>query len=98
MSPITPISTQIAVPALAPGRGQSTGDASFQDFLSSSLHNVEQQSALSKQAVEQFLSGDGDDIHKVAIASQKAQLSSELFMQVRNKVISAYQEVMKMQM
>ena len=98
MGPITSISTHITAPSLAPASGQTANSGSFQDMLSASIQGVEAQGAQSEQAVKQFLSGDSDDIHKVAIASQKAELSAELFMQVRNKMISAYQEIMKMQM
>ena len=98
MGPITAISPHIAAPSLASAAPPSADSGSFQDLLSSSLQNVEAQSAQSQKAVQQFLSGESDDIHKVAIASQKAELSAELFMQIRNKVISAYQEIMKMQM
>jgi flagellar hook-basal body complex protein FliE len=48
--------------------------------------------------VERFLSGDGEDIHTTVLATQRAELSFEMFQQVRNKVVSAYQEIMKMQM
>lgn len=98
MGPITSVSSQITPPVLAPVSGQASGFGNFQDLLSASLQNVEAQGAQSEKAVQQFLSGETDDIHKVAIASQKAELSAQLFMQVRNKMISAYQEIMKMQM
>ena len=48
--------------------------------------------------MEQFLSGEGEDLHSTILASQRADLEFQMFMQVRNKVVSAYQEVMKMQM
>ena len=48
--------------------------------------------------VEKFLSGDGEDLHTVALATQEADLAFEMFQQVRNKVVNAYQEIMKMQM
>ena len=48
--------------------------------------------------VQKFLSGEGEDLHTVAIATQEADLAFEMFQQVRNKVVSAYQEIMKMQM
>jgi flagellar hook-basal body complex protein FliE len=70
----------------------------FQDLLNASINKVESDSAQATNAVQQFLSGETNDVHKVAIAGQRAELSSELFLQVRNKVISAYQEVMKLQM
>lgn len=52
---------------------------------------------IAKASVDRFLSGEGEEIHQVALKAQQAELSFELFMQVRNKVISAYQEVMRMQ-
>ena len=50
------------------------------------------------QSVQQFLSGDGDDLHSTILATQRADLEFHMLMQVRNKVVSAYQEVMRMQM
>ena len=50
------------------------------------------------QAAEKFLSGDGEDLHSAILASQRADLEFQMFLQVRNKIVSAYQEVMKMQM
>jgi len=48
--------------------------------------------------VEQFLSGEGGELHSTILATQKAELSFDLFLQMRNKVVSAYQEIMRMQM
>lgn len=97
MVPVTNISTQIAEPMAIPrpGAANSTG---FQDLLAGAIQNVEMDNTNAQQAAQQFLSGDTDDVHKVAIAAQRADLSSSLFLSVRNKVISAYQEIMKMQM
>jgi flagellar hook-basal body complex protein FliE len=47
--------------------------------------------------VNRFLSGEGEELHKVALATQQADLSFQLFMQVRNKVVTAYNQVMQMQ-
>ncbi|MGB3261796.1 flagellar hook-basal body complex protein FliE, partial [Paenisporosarcina sp.] len=46
----------------------------------------------------QLVTGEVKDIHEVMIASQKASLSLQLTVQVRNKVVEAYQEVMRMQL
>jgi flagellar hook-basal body complex protein FliE len=48
-------------------------------------------------SVESFLNGDGQELHNAVMATNQAELALDLFLQVRNKVISAYQEVMKMQ-
>jgi len=44
-----------------------------------------------------FMNGETEELHKVALDQQKAAISLDLFLQVRNKVVSAYQEIMKMQ-
>jgi len=44
------------------------------------------------------LSGDGEDLHSTVLSVQRATLEFDMLMQVRNKVVSAYQEVMRMQM
>ena len=49
------------------------------------------------KTVERFLAGDGEEVHTVALATQRAELAFETFLQVRNKVVSAYQAVMQMQ-
>jgi flagellar hook-basal body complex protein FliE len=72
--------------------------SSFSDLLTTSVGTVERASQSATDAAQQFLAGDNEDLHTVAIAEQKAELTSELFLQVRNKAISAYQEVMKMQL
>jgi flagellar hook-basal body complex protein FliE len=43
------------------------------------------------------MSGATGEIHKVALDQQKAAIALDLFLQIRNKVISAYQEIMKIQ-
>jgi flagellar hook-basal body complex protein FliE len=48
--------------------------------------------------VEGFLSGDGQELHSAVLAVQRADLAFELGLQVRNKVVSAYQEIMRLQM
>jgi len=49
------------------------------------------------RTVGRFLSDEGEEVHTVALATQRAELAFELFLQVRNKVVSAYQSVMQMQ-
>ena len=49
-------------------------------------------------SVQKFLSGDNEELHTTILATQKAELAFQLGLQVRNKVVDAYQEIMKMQM
>ncbi len=61
---------------------------------------VEQTSVLDQkasQAVTGLLSGSGVEVHDVMIATQKADMAFELALQVRNKAVGAYQQMMGMQ-
>ena len=95
MSPIIPISG-ISLPQAVRPAGQS-GGGGFQDVLSSAIKNVEAAGQDASASVERFLSGEGEELHTTILATQQAELSLDLFLQARNKVISAYQEIMRMQ-
>jgi len=70
---------------------------SFQNLLSSAIKNVESAASTANVAAQDFLSGGSEELHSTILASQSADLDFELFTQVRNKVVSAYEEIMKMQ-
>ena len=72
--------------------------SAFKDVLSSAINEVEGSRAGANQTIDKFLAGEGEDLHSTILASQRADLEFQMFMQVRNKVVSAYQEIMKMQM
>ena len=80
------------------GAGQQSAAGSFQSVLSQAIGRVEQFQQNSENAIGKYLSGEDVEVHKVALATQDAETAFDLFLQVRNKVISAYQEVMRMQM
>ncbi len=96
MTPIAPIRTHIA-PVELPSLNPKPAGEFFSDHLKATIDTVESLGKTSAQTAERFLNGEGEELHNVAVASQKAALSFELFMQVRNKVVQAYQEVMRMQ-
>jgi flagellar hook-basal body complex protein FliE len=93
-SPI-PVPPELAAPA-APASGSA--GTSFADVLGSAINEVESSRSSADKSVQQFLSGEGNDLHSTILSSQRADLEFQMFMQVRNKVVSAYQEVMKMQL
>ena len=61
------------------------------------LNNVNALEQESAKITEDFIAGRTDNIHSVMIASEKASISLQFVMEVRNKVIEAYQEIMRMQ-
>jgi flagellar hook-basal body complex protein FliE len=97
--PILPVhltSPPILTPP-APAALPATGGEAFQSVFSDAVAKVENFRAAAEDSVNKFLSGEGEELHTLAIKTQQAELSFDLFMQVRNKVVSAYQEVMRMQ-
>ena len=96
MAPILPISLPslikpIAMPAAA------APSSEFHQMLTSAMSNVGQSYANANAAVSDYLAGGTQELHSTILATQKASLDFELLLQVRNKVVSAYDEVMKMQ-
>lgn len=96
-SPISSIAS-LAPAGIPATRVSSKGGSDFKDLLEGAISRVENLHQAAAQSVERALSGEGEELHTTVLATQRAQLSFELFMQVRNKVVSAYQEVMRMQL
>jgi flagellar hook-basal body complex protein FliE len=69
---------------------------SFSSYLSEALNQVNQAQVESAKLADQFAAGQIQDVHQVMIASQKSSLMLQLALQVRNKVIESYQEMMRM--
>jgi flagellar hook-basal body complex protein FliE len=102
--PILPAKLNIPLPSAAPpaspvvaGPGSADAGSAFHSVLKEAISTVEGFGQDAQASVGRFLSGEGEELHQVAIKTQQAELTFDLFLQVRNKVISAYQEVMRMQ-
>src|SRR5580765_5207073 len=99
ISPIQPSSIRPITPPIdIGGAAPSTAGSEFSSILQGAIDQVEGASNNANQSVQQFLSGDGEDLHSTVLAVQRASLEFDMLMQVRNKVVSAYQEIMRMQM
>lgn len=98
MAPISSIRPVVDTIRPVLDAASAAGQGSFGDYLKTSMETVEGLGKQAQQSAERFLNGEGEEIHQIALAMQKAELSFELFMQVRNKVVQAYQEVMRMQL
>jgi flagellar hook-basal body complex protein FliE len=84
-----------SMPFADPGAGPS-GD-SFGSILSNAVQGVNQTNDAAAAQVGNLLQGQGGDISNVMVAVEKAEVSFQLMMQVRNKIVSAYQDIEKMQ-
>lgn len=96
ISPIHPVPA--IVTDLAPRAAGESAAGAFQSVLTDAVSRVETLNHKAQDSVMKFLSGEGGEIHRVALNVQESQMAFEMFLQVRNKVISAYQEIMRMQL
>jgi len=80
-----------------PASGANDGEGNFGSVLTKAINQVEQLHGSAEQQVTDLLKGDRSDVHNVMIAVEKADIAFQLMMQVRNKIVSAYQEVSRMQ-
>ena len=69
---------------------------SFGQVLMNSLNRVNQLKIEADAGIENLASGGQTDIHQTMIAVEKASVSFELLMQIRNKLITAYDKIMRM--
>ncbi len=94
VSPIRfPTAANLTAAAFRPA-GMSSG---FGAVMKDAVDRVESFHREAGSQVEQLLGGESEDLHGAILATQRADLAFELFTQVRNKVVQAYQEVMRMQ-
>jgi flagellar hook-basal body complex protein FliE len=73
------------------------GGRSFGEVLGSALEEVNRSQIKADDMVKKFLTGEVQDIHQVTIAMEQARLMMQLAVEVRNKVVEAYQEISRMQ-
>jgi flagellar hook-basal body complex protein FliE len=99
-SPISSVSSIAPIDigqGITPAAGSGSSNI-FANVLQNTIGSMQSMQADANSTIEKFLSGENDDLHTTVLATQRADLAFELGLQLRNKVVSAYQEVMKMQL
>jgi flagellar hook-basal body complex protein FliE len=84
----------VATPNLTPASG--TAGTSFDGFLGNMVSDVSAKQAAAGEAMKGVMTGDMP-LHKAMIAVQEASVSFQLMVEVRNKLLESYQELMRMQ-
>jgi flagellar hook-basal body complex protein FliE len=96
-----PLGSIPSTPPIAPSSGAASTSSSassasgFGDSLTKMIDAVDQSSGAANSAVDQMLDGRGD-VHDAMIALQQAELTLQFTVQVRNKLVQAYQDIMRM--
>jgi flagellar hook-basal body complex protein FliE len=75
---------------------QSGSDADFTEFLTDALMDTQKAQMEADKAMEKLAAGEAESIHEVMVAMEEADISMRLVVQMRNKIVDAYQEIMRM--
>jgi flagellar hook-basal body complex protein FliE len=86
----------ISTPALPQFQGAQPGRA-FSDLLGEMVHDVNAKQASAARTVDGLVSGENVPLHQAMIAVEEASVSFQLMVEVRNKLLESYQELMRMQ-
>ena len=101
-----PIGSAGSIPAIQnlPGAGAGAKTTStkgsaggFSELVGNFVQQTNDSQITSDQSVENFVTGKSDNVQQVVMAVANAEMSFQLFMEVRNKLIDSYNELMRMQ-
>jgi len=92
---LTPLS---GTSGAAPASQEGPDGSNFGDLLKQALQEVNDAQSSSEQEARNLMSGDATDMHTAILAVQKADVSFQMMMAVRSKLVDAYRAVMQMQM
>lgn len=99
LKPFQPLSPLGETPQAAAQSAQSAkGGGDFADLLKEAMQEVNDAQAQAEVEARKLMTGGGADMHSAILAVQKADVSFQMMMAVRSKLIDAYREVMRMQM
>lgn len=88
--------TQLNVSANSQKTSSFEAQQKFGDFLKSAIDSVNEDQKASDVLTDKLIRGEDVELHNVMIASQKASITLNATLEIRNKVIEAYQEIMRM--
>lgn len=80
-----------------PASANHDNATSFAETLQKAFDKINQMQLDSAELARQFAAGETDDLVRVVTAAEEASIALQLAVQVRNKVVEAYQEIMRMQ-
>ncbi len=83
---------------LAVGGNEVANEPKFADMVSDLVESVNQAQQQSAQAQEAFIAGEPIELHEVMIKAEEAGISMDLLLAIRNKLVSAFNQIMQMPM
>ena len=102
IAPISMVNSSAPIAPLGPiapnssTNGPQSAGETFASIVGDALKDINSSQANADNAVKGLLSGNGEDIHQVVLAMEQARLSMFMLVEMRNKVVEAYQEISRM--
>ena len=98
MEPINvkPIFSDLPLSLGSKPTGSQEDKTRFGALLKDAISTVNDLSKKSDMEIQKIITGESDELHTAVIAMQRADVSFQMMMQVRNKIVQAYQEVLRM--
>src|ERR1041385_6138964 len=97
-SPLTQVDAPLPKIGLAPAGAPSAAPTEgFTQMLDGLVQTVESKQQASQEMTKKVLLGDSDQLHQSVIAMQEASVAFSMMVEVRNKLVESYQELMRMQ-
>jgi len=87
----------VAPTGVSAGASTTADGKTFQDVLSDFVHQADHAQKQYDQAIDAVVKGDTDNLHRVMMAQNEAQVSLKMAVEVRNKLVEAYKEAMRTQ-
>ena len=98
---VSPVGPGVPVPpasgVIGAHRPGPTSAKPFSQLVSNLLNDANVQQLQADQAVGQLITGEADSVHDVVLSVAKADLAFRLVLEIRNRLIDSYQEIMRMQ-
>ena len=79
-------------------KNEDKKEVSFIDMLKEKLDGINDKQLQAENMTEMLVKGEDVDIHDVMLSTEEAKMSLELAVQIRNKIVEAYQEINRMQL
>ncbi len=102
MIPVPPASSLSAIGKIANAPGAlkpdtSSGPEGFSNLLENFVKSTNESQVTSDQSIQDLVTGKTDNVQQVVMAVANAEMSFQLFMEIRNKLVDSYNELMRMQ-
>lgn len=86
-----------SVPGIVKAPEGKASGSSFAKLLGDMVNDANGQHQKADTSVQQLMSGETDNLHEVVLDAARADMSFRLLVEIRNKLMDAYQEIMRMQ-